>query len=206
MLNKVINLISSKPLLVPRLLINNYRRLDITDTELVVIIFLCNYDGSFNPKYIASELGFELKELMEIISILSDKGLIKIEIVDKKVKDERINLDPLYNKLSFLIVNEESEIKSDIYSTIEKEFGRTLSPIEYEIIKNWLVDFNEEMIALALKEAIFNGVSNLRYIDKILHEWQKKGIKTEQDIASERKRFNDKKPTKKVMDYDWLNE
>lgn len=206
MLNKVINLMSSKPLLVPRLLINNYRKLNITDTEMIVLIFLFNYDGSFNPKYIASELGFDLKELMEVISTLADKGLIKIEMIDKKVKDERINLDPLYNKLGFLIVNEESEVKSDIYSIVEKEFGRTLSPMEYEIIKTWLGDFGEEMIMLAVKEAIFNGVSNLRYIDKILHEWQKKGIKTEQDIANDRKKFSEKKPAKKVMDYDWLNE
>ena len=49
-----------------------------------------------------------------------------------------------------------------------------LSPMEYEIIKAWLDnDMSEELIKEALKEATFNGVSNLRYIDKILYEWGK---------------------------------
>ena len=78
--------------------------------------------------------------------------------------------------------------------------------MEYEIIKVWLEDYDEETIKLAVKEASFNGVSNLRYIDKILHEWQKKGIKNEQDIINDRKKHQSLKVTKKVMDYDWLNE
>ena len=78
--------------------------------------------------------------------------------------------------------------------------------MEYEIIKAWLEDYDEETIKLAVKEASFNGVSNLRYIDKILHEWQKKGIKNEQDIINDRKKHQSLKTVKKVMDYDWLNE
>lgn len=206
MLNKIIDLMKQKTLIVPMLLLNNYRSLNITDSELIVIMYLMNYDDSFNPKFIASELGFSLNELMEAISNLTDKGLVKIEIINKKVKDERINLDGLYNKLGFIIINDEKEVTSNVYSVVEKEFGRTLSPVEYEIIKNWLNDFGEELIVLGLKEAVFNGVLNLRYIDRILHEWQKKGIKCEKDVLNDRKKFNEKKPTKKIMDYDWLNE
>ena len=34
----------------------------------------------------------------------------------------------------------------------------------------------------------------------------KKGIKTEQDIINDRKKFENKKSNKKLFDYDWLNE
>ncbi len=206
MINKVINLIKTKPLIVPTILMNNYRNLNITEKEFIVLIYLINYEGSFNPKLISKEIKFELKEFMEVISNLTDKGLIKIEITDNKIKDEIINLEPLYQKIGFIIINDEQETNSNVYSIIEKEFGRTLSPMEYEIIKTWLQDFEEKLILLAVREATFNGVSNLRYIDKILHEWQKKGIKSEQDIALDRKNYNTKKPTKKIADYDWLNE
>lgn len=206
MINKVITLLKDKPLIVPSILMSKYRSLNITDKEFVVLIYLINYDGSFNPKLISKEINFELKEFMEVIGSLTDKGLIKIEIINNKVKDERINLEPLYQKIGFIIINDEKESTSDVYSTIEKEFGRTLSPMEYEIIKVWLQDFEEKLILLAVREATFNGVSNLRYIDKILHEWQKKGIKNEQALALDKKNYSNKKPTKKIMDYDWLNE
>lgn len=206
MINKVINLLKDKPLIIPSILMNKYRSLNITDKEFVVLIYLINYNGSFNPKLISKEINFDLKEFMEVIGSLTDKGLIKIEIVNNKIKDEIINLEPLYQKIGFIIINDEKENTSDVYSVIEKEFGRTLSPMEYEIIKVWLQDFEEKLILLAVREATFNGVSNLRYIDKILHEWQKKGIKNEQTLALERKNHTIKKQTKKIMDYDWLNE
>ena len=170
MINKVINLLKDKPLIIPSILMNKYRSLNITDKEFVVLIYLINYNGSFNPKLISKEINFDLKEFMEVIGSLTDKGLIKIEIVNNKVKDEIINLEPLYQKIGFIIINDEKENTSDVYSVIEKEFGRTLSPMEYEIIKVWLQDFEEQLILLAVREATFNGVSNLRYIDKILHE------------------------------------
>lgn len=206
MFEKVTDLLKTKPLYLPQLLLSNYKSLKLDEKELIVLIYLINYDGLFNPKYIAKEMNYELKELMLIIDSLTDKGIIKIEIIDKSVKEEIINLDQLYQKLSFLIINQKEEKSSNIYTIIEKEFGRTLSPMEYEIIKAWLEDYDEETIKLAVKEASFNGVSNLRYIDKILHEWQKKGIKNEQDIINDRKKHQSLKTVKKVMDYDWLNE
>lgn len=206
MINKITDLIKTKPFIVPSILINNYRKLNINEKELIVLIYLINYDGSFNPKLISKDINFELKEFMEVISNLTDKGLIKIEIIDNKVKDEIINLESLYQKLGFIVINDEKEINSNVYSVIEKEFGRTLSPMEYETIKAWLQNYEEKLIILAVKEAVFNGVNKLRYIDRILDDWQKKGIKTEQDIALDRKKHNEKKPTKKIAKYDWLNE
>ena len=82
---------------------------------------------------------------------------------------------------------------NDIYSKYEKELGRPLSPMESEIISKWLEEYDEELIILALKEAIYNGTTNFRYIDRIIFEWHKKGIKTEKDIIENRKKYkNDK--------------
>ena len=78
--------------------------------------------------------------------------------------------------------------------------------MDYEIISDWQKDFDDKLILLALKEAVFNNVTNLRYIDKIIRDWSKKGIKTEEDIINDRKKFESKKSNKKLFDYDWLNE
>ena len=71
---------------------------------------------------------------------------------------------------------------TDIFSKFENEFARSLSPIEYETINNWLNNnVSEEIIASALKEAVINGVTNLRYIDKIIYEWTRKSKKPENE-------------------------
>lgn len=207
MLGKVINLLKNEPFYVPSILLKNYRKFDITDTELILLIYLINTDNSFNPKQISKDLNFKLKEVMELINSLMEKGLLKIDIVNKKVREEIINLDELYNKLAFIIVNDEiKEKKLNLFDKFEQEFGRTLSPMDYEIITDWQKEFKDELILLALKEAVFNGVTNLRYIDKIIRDWNKKGIKTEQDVINDKKTFQTKKSEKKLFDYDWLNE
>jgi len=207
MLEKVVTLIKNQSYNVPFVLIQNYRNLNITDSELILLVYLINNKDSFNPKQISKDLNYDLAELMELINSLIEKGIIKIEVLNKKVREEIINLDELYNKLGFIIINDETEeTDNSIFTVFEKEFGRTLSPLDYEIIKDWLTEFSEELILLALKEAVFNGVNNLRYIDKIIREWNKKGIKNEQDIINDRKQFQNKKSNKELFDYDWLNE
>ena len=207
MLGKVIDLIKNEPFYIPNILLKNYRKLNITDSELIILIYLINTDISFNPKQMAKDLNFDLSEIMNIITSLTEKGILKIDIINKKVREEVINLEELYKKLGFIVVNDEvKENSSNIFDVFEKEFGRTLSPMDYEIITDWQNNYNDEIILLALKEAVFNGVNNLRYIDKILIDWNKKGIKNEQDIINDRKNFQNKKQNKKLFDYDWLNE
>ena len=207
MLGKVIDLIKNEPFYVPNILLKNYRKLNITDSELIVLIYLINTDISFNPKQIAKDLNFDLNEVMNIITSLTEKNILKIDIINKKVREEIINLEELYKKLGFIVVNDEIKEKTNnIFDVFDIVFGRTLSPMDYEIISEWQKNYHDELILLALKEAVFNGVNNLRYIDKILIDWNKKGIKNEQDIINDRKKFQNKKQNKKLFDYDWLNE
>lgn len=207
MTDKVKELIKSKPYVIPDILLKNYHKLNITEKELIILIYLINSDLTFNPKLIANDLNIDLKELMEIISKLIEKDILKIDSINTKIKEECFNLDTLYNKLTFIIVNDEiKEVKSNLFVAFEKEFGRTLSPLDYEIICDWQTEFSDELILSALKEAVFNGVNNLRYIDKIIRDWHKKGINNQQDVLNERKKFQEKKTDKKLFDYDWLNE
>ena len=104
---------------------------------------------------------------------------------------------------------EEKEKQVNVFSMIEQEFGKTLSPMEYEIIKAWLESNKSvELISCALKESVMNGVPNLRYMDKVLYEWEKKGIKTKEDVDNLISNRRKKEETKKVdvFDYDWLGE
>ena len=213
MMEKIIQVMKS-PLVVPKILLMNYAKLKISEKSLIVLIYLINDKiGIFNPKKISDDLNITMTEVLQIIDDLTTNDIISIEL--KKVNDVReefINLDNLYTKLAYIIVNEEETIEdaksSNIYDIFEQEFGRTLSPIEYELINGWIdADFKEDIIILALKEAVFNGVSNLRYIDKILYEWKKKGLNSKEDVENNRIQYQQKKVEKKeLFDYDWLND
>ena len=200
MYKNIVELLKSKTYMIPSTLIKNYLKLNITEKELIFIIYIMNNNDEFNINLICDDLGYTKKDVMALISSLSEKNLLSLDLKDKK---DYLNLEELYNKLGFLMI-EKKEVKTDIYSVIESEFGRTLSPMEYEIVRAWIDNgFNEELIKEALKEAIYNHVTSLRYIDTILYEWNKKGYKVPSDIKKEVKKTNNKK---ELLDYDWLNE
>lgn len=207
MVEKVVNLIKEKDITFPRLLLLHYKDLKLDDLELVIIIYILNSSLEFNPKKISEDLKITLQEVLMKIDSLSNKDILKIELKKiNNIRQEFININSLYNKLSYFVVNEETKEETNIYDIFEKEFGRTLSPMEYEIINGWLNDgMNEEIVVQALKEATYNGVSNLRYIDKILYEWKNKGLTTTQKIEENRVNFN-KKEKKELFDYNWLED
>lgn len=211
MTEKIKELIQNRDMTIPRILFQNYKNIGITDQELIILIYILNTSDIFNPKQISNELNITLNEVMSAMEDMSSKGITKLEL--KKIgniRNEYINLDGLYEKLAFKILNKEEEKTTSIYDIFETEFGRTISPMEYEIINAWIENgTSEETIILALKEATYNGVSNLRYIDKIISEWSKKGIKTREDVEKSRMNFKQKKenkPKNDILDYDWLND
>ena len=177
--------------------------------EFLFLMYLYNLGDNvlFNPGEFSDKLNVNLTEIMNYVGSLTDKGLIRVEVIknDKGYMEEMIILDDFYNKLSLVIMDDVNESKSDssksdVFEIIEKEFGRTLSPIEIEIIRTWLDNnFSEDLIKEALKEATFNGVSNLRYIDKILYEWAKSGINTVEAVEEKRKK---RKASTKSIDKD----
>lgn len=195
-------------LIVPNYLVKYYKKFNLECVEFLMLIYFLNNKDKliFDNKKIAKDLYLEENEVLEHINCLIEKNYISIEMSKKNgVIEEYISLDLFYEKInSYLIENDKKNISSDIYSKFEKEFGRTLSPVEYETISKWIENNIEiELIEAALKEAILSGVSSIRYIDKILFEWSKKGYKTSSDIVNKIKKDED---IEEMYDYDWLNE
>lgn len=203
MTSKIIELLKNGSLTIPKLLLTNYKKLKISEKELILIIYL--QDASdFDPEKISKDLNLKIPDILKMIDSLIKKDILKIEMTKGSIVSESINMDELYNKLALSIINEKEEKVSTIYDKIESEFGRTLSPVEYQIIGAWLDDnYGEDIIEQALKEAVFSDAKSLKYIDRILSNWRAKGIKTKEDI---KKKPQNKKTKKEVFEYDWLNE
>lgn len=213
----LIEVIRDGSIVIPLYLYKIKDKLGLDSDEFLFFIYLYNKGNKiiFNPNIISEDLGLDLIAIMKYISSLSDKDLIRVDVLtnDKNVREEYISLDSFYNKLSIIMMEDSNHLNQDesdtIFSFMESEFGRTLSPSEYEVIKAWISDdTGEELIQEAVKEAVINGVSNLRYIDKILYEWKKKGIKTREDVEKNKKRFRENRANNdvEVFEYDWLDD
>lgn len=208
-------------LVIPLYFLKNYKKLKLTLEEFIFLMYLYQLGDKslFNPSKYQEELQIDLSKIMEYIDSLTEKKLIQVEVIkdEKGLMEEVVLLDGFYRKLTLNMVEEENEksnYQSNIFEVVEKEFGRTLSPMEYEIIKAWLDnDMSEDLIKEAIKEATFNGVSNLRYIDKILYEWGKQGIKTVKDVednrhkrAQRREEEADSNIDLDIVDWDWFDD
>ena len=207
-MNNMVEMLKSKTYGIKEEILLNYKKINITDSEFIILIYIINNSNIYNPKEISESLNIELKNVLELVNSLCEKNIIKINMEKvNNVRTEIIDLDPLYEKIVLSLDVKEETNNSNIFSLFEEEFGRTLSPMEYEIINAWLDSgCSEELIILALKEATYNGVRHLKYIDKIIYEWGKKGIKTKEDVEKNRKNFKNNSKKKELFDYDWLND
>ena len=209
-------LLREKPIILARFLFNNYLRLGITSDELIILILIIDKGDKvvYNPESISNSIGLDKYKVMELLNNLNEKKIISITVEKNEdgKSEEYISLDLMYKKILGTMIDKESEVKtidnSDIFSIFESEFGRTISSMECQIIKGWIDDnFSHELIMEALKEAIYNGVTSLRYIETILYNWRKKGYKTKKDIEEDKKKTREsKKEVKDVFYYDWLND
>ena len=198
--SNLIDVFKNGNIVIPIYFLKNYKKFQLEAEEFIMLMYFynCGDNCTFNPERICNDLGYELSVVMEYIDSLTNKGFISVDVKknEKGYMEDILTIDGFYNKLKLFVIeeiNESSSVatSSSIYDLIEEEFGRTLSSIEYEIIKAWLENnISEDLIKEAVKEAVFNGVSNLKYIDKILYEWGKKGINTVKDVENNRMRRN----------------
>lgn len=77
-----------------------------------------------------------------------------------------------------------------VIRTFEQELGRPLTSIECEIISGWISSqFSEEIILGAFKRGVMAGIRNFRYLDSILREWEKKGLRTLAEVEADDANF-----------------
>lgn len=184
---------------------------NLSTRDLLVLIFLDNnYSPTFDPTLISKVLTISETEALEAFNNLMQKKLITL----KATKDsegrmnEEVDLSGIYNQIEEeIITTTKEEEKESIYSIFAKELGHQLTGMEVEIVNAWLEKgYTEEIILGALKEAIYNGVPNLRYIDKILYEWGKKKFKTMNDVKYHEEKRREENVQQELFDYDWIND
>lgn len=202
----------NKKLVAETIFIKEALKLKLSLNEFLLLLYFDNsYDSIFDIALLSKTLNMSEEQILQAYGSLMAKKLIKVVAIKDGYGKviEKVSLDNFYNEIKTEYKTKEEEIKKeDIYTIFEKEFGRTLSSMDYEIINAWIDNgFSEELVIAALKEAVYNGVPNLRYIDKVLYEWNRKGIKKPTDIKKQLESIPEAPVYEaSIMDFDWLNE
>lgn len=192
----------------PNGLIAYYPQLHISDAELLLIIQLeafAQHGEQFpSNEKIAANTNISVSEVANLIQQLIDQNYLAIEqTTDSQSRiADNYSLKPLYDKLDeylnehVLVKDQRQQNSTKISDSLENnplnriarqfeiEFGRYLSPIEREEIASWLnVDhYSPEIINLALREAVLSQAYSLKYVDRILLNWQRHNLKTSSEV------------------------
>ena len=190
------NIFKSKDFVINSNIIKCIKSLDLSLDEFLLILYFINISCELNTEDIKDKLGFDEDTVFNTFNSLINKKYIEMDVKNNNsVIIEMIKLDPFYDRLALNKKNDDNT--TDIYSLFEQELGRTLSSFEYEIINKWIEKgISEDTIKRALKEAILNGVTNFKYIDKIIYDWSKNNVK----------QIKKKETLEDLFDYDWLDD
>ncbi|MBP1048244.1 DnaD domain protein [Enterococcus sp. BWM-S5] len=189
---------------ISNLVIENYRKIGLSDEEFLFLLQLYRSQakGDLFPDLGAISLimGKPKESMYQLLNELVSKGCIRIDTKQNEQGQmiDTYDLLPIFQKIEGVqqkqtvqhqLQSEEESIKQ-LYQGFEKEFSRPLSPIELEMISQWLEtdNYKPELIRLALKEAVLNQAYSLKYIDRILLAWERKNITTKEQVAEDQKR------------------
>lgn len=169
------SLVSSKCINFERLLVLKAKELGLDGNECHILLLI----------YALKEASVRLitPAMLQNYSLLSTHDLNKVlqSLLSKKFIYNRsgaISLNHLEERLLQEKNEEEPEEAISLVSIFEEQFGRALSPIELNILREWKEsNYDDKMIVKALKEAVKSQVLNFRYIEGILHNWAKNGVK-----------------------------
>ncbi|MFC0271639.1 DnaD domain protein [Metabacillus herbersteinensis] len=214
---------------IPGILLNYYSRLGITEEELMVLIQVKKFKENGNhfptPTELSEYMSITTSTCTSVLRSLLQRGFLHIEELEQNaILYEMYSLKPLWEKLYSFLMQDEKKTKNleeeqSLYTVFENEFGRPLSPFECETLTIWIdqEDYDPVIIKAALRESVMSGKLNFRYIDRILFEWRKNGIRTIEQARNYSKKFRQQQKgngssqeqsetdyQRKVPFYNWL--
>lgn len=203
------------------LLIENYKKLKLSEIELATIFVIDHLIGQGNPFVTADLLSLKMSlDVKEIDKVLA--GLLRKKFIEyvSNGKSTVTTLEPLkqklYSEFQLYLTLEENQKKEkkvseqleNIYSEYQKLLGRQLSPVEIAKIREWVsYGFSDEQIVNALKDALSKGKKSIRSVDKILLSYQMRDDIEKDGVTSINTEWNKNlEETIKIAKTPWLDD
>lgn len=168
------------------------------------------------PSQIANAIGKTVAEVNKSISNLTNQELLNMKTI--KITDEieiLFDASPALEKLDQLLSVQETgeQTKNNpnqfklLVDDFERELGRFLSPFELEDLEKSVNEDQTDpaLIREALKEAVFNGKTNWKYIQAILRNWRKEGITNLHQVEEKKRARDDINGSNVIVPEDFLS-
>lgn len=202
------------------ILLEYYKKLNLSEVDLVTILMirhLLNEDNEFiTAEQLSIKMSLPIGEIdKELVSLL-DRKLVEYKTVNKSLT---ISIDPIYRRLlkefkksiieQNALENDEEKNKSleNIYQVFEKELSRSLTPLEFSMINEWVnYGFSDQTIIDALREALSKNKKSLRSVDKILLKWQTRDDRKEKGYSTASEKWDkDMEEAIKIANTKWID-
>ncbi|MDO4667379.1 MAG: DnaD domain-containing protein [Streptococcus sp.] len=165
---------------------------------------------------IAENIGKTFSEVNRSMTHLVEKGLLEYKTIELNGDIETIfDASPALEKLDNILSshqnsqdrNSSSNDLKNLVDTFQQELGRLLTPFEIEdLTKTFQEDqVDSSLILVALREAVFNGKTNWKYIQAILRNWRREGITTPAQVEAKREEREAVAPQNVKVSADFLN-
>lgn len=159
-------------------LVKNYKKMDLNENELAMIFVVDSLlqDGEtfITPDMLSLQMTLPFEQIDSCFTALIKRCYLSY---DKSLKLSLDNLISLLNTKYPAEISIETEVdeNEEVIHLFENEFARALSETEVSKINEWIKNGNTmAKIKEALNLATMAKAKSIRYIDKILLEWQRK--------------------------------
>ena len=167
-----------------------------------------------SPVQIAESIGKSVAEVNRSMSNLTEKGLLQYKTIALNGEIEAVfDALPALERLEEIVENHSSvaqtisqNVLKDLVETFQQELGRLLTPFEIEDLTKTIQDdkTSPELVTAALREAVFNGKANWKYIQAILRNWRREGITTLAQVEAKREEREAANPQNITVSDDFL--
>ena len=200
------------------LLFHFHKIFDNSDDFLVWQFFYLQNTTSIeeiSPNQIAESIGKSVAVVNRSMSNLTEKGLLQYNTIVLNGEIEAVfdalpaleRLDEIVGSHSTTVQTVPQNVLKDLVETFQQELGRLLTPFEIEDLTKTIQDdkTNPELVIAALREAVFNGKANWKYIQAILRNWRREGITTVSQVEAKREERETTNPQNITVSDDFLN-
>ena len=167
-----------------------------------------------SPVQIAESIGKSVAEVNRSMSNLTEKGLLQYKTIALNGEIEAVfDALPALERLDEIVENHSrvaqaisQNVLKDLVETFQQELGRLLTPFEIEDLTKTIQDdkTSPELVTAALREAVFNGKANWKYIQAILRNWRREGITTVAQVEAKREEREAANPQNITVSDDFL--
>ena len=124
------------------------------------------------------------------------------ESTQSKVKESKVKESKVYIQQQKGTEQENEPLNNNDFKKVVDIYNNNIHPItplEGEILSEWLGKVETNVIVEAIRESVKSGVRNIKYIEKILQSWYSNGLTTKEAVIAHLRDYQDKKNKGKVV-------